>query len=98
MLAMSSDTGEGELSTRDIKKIERVMRASRGEEDQQVIIKEIHHAGDKLNTIILSIAGSAISLLMVIGLWQVERIIEKMDNFGNRITRIETKLGIQNHE
>lgn len=49
----------------------------------------------KLNSIILALTGAMLSLLVGIGLWQLERIISKMDDFAYRITRIEMKIGLE---
>lgn len=65
----------------------------------QQVVHHYHGNGNsresKLNAIILGVAAFGMTFLIGIGLWQVQRLIEKVDNLNDRIVRVEVKLGTQ---
>jgi len=67
------------------------------ERTHQVIEKHYHQNGNgnsRLNNIILTVAGASLALFMGLLIWQMQRVIDKVDAFGERITRLESKAGL----
>lgn len=67
------------------------------EHNHQTIEKHYHVQngnGSRLNNIIMGVAAAALSALMALVIWQMQRLIDKVEDFGYRITRLESKAGL----